>query len=385
MSDPASLPTVALVWGQFGPYHRDRCEALTAHLQGRYRVVGIEIASHSDLSYDWSDVGGDFSRETLYPGKSWHQTTRWQRLKALVKALGRHGEGPVFLCHYDQFEIFLTACWLRLKGRKVFGLHDSKFDDRPRSLWRELIKAALYLPYNGALASGARAKDYLRFLGLAPSRVALGYDTLSLDRVRRLAGVPSAPEGAPFAARQFLVIARFVEKKNLALALAAYDLYRQSAAAPRSLVMIGSGPLESELQAEVARRNLAGVRFTGFLQEKAIAEFLGQGLALVLPSTEEQWGLVINEALAMGLPILCSDNVGARDDLVRIGVNGYVVEPDNAKGLAHLMDRIATDEAEWRRLCQGSNALAPRADVARFADAVATLIGAEPADKGARS
>lgn len=374
MSETAALPAVALVWGQFGPYHRDRCEALTSRLQGRYRVVGIEIASRNDL-YGWSDVGASFARETLWPGKSWQETTRWQRLKALVAALNRLGSGPVFLCHYDQIEIFLAACWLRLRGRKVFSLHDSKFDDRPRRLWRELIKMAMYLPYHGALASGARAKEYLRFLGLAESRIALGYDTLSLARVRGLAGAPPAPEGAPFAARHFLVIARFVEKKNLMMALAAYDLYRQAADAPRALIMIGSGPMEETLRAEAARRNLPGVQFTGFLQEKAIAEFLAQGLALILPSTEEQWGLVVNEAVAMGLPVLCSDNVGARDDLVRSGVNGYVVEPGNAEGLAYLMGRIASDEAEWRRLCEGSNVLAPRADVAHFAEAVSRMIG----------
>jgi glycosyltransferase involved in cell wall biosynthesis len=72
---------------------------------------------------------------------------------------------------------------------------------------------------------------------------------------------------------------------------------------------------------------------------------------------------------------LCTGNVGACDDLLRAGRNGYVIEPDNAEGLARLMERLAADEGEWRRLCEGSLALAPRADVARFADAVAYLVG----------
>lgn len=376
MFEEASLPTVALVWGQFGPYHRDRCEALATRLKGRFRVVGLEIARGNEL-YDWADVGDGFARETLIPGKTWQQTTRRQRLAALLAALRRHAPGPVYLCHYDQPEIFLAACWLRLRGRKVFGLHDSKFDDRPRQLWREIVKMFLYLPYNGALASGARARDYLRFLGMPAARVALGYDTLSLARVRRLAGAPPAPDGASFTERHFTVVARFVPKKNVAMAIAAYARYRQEAgASARRLVLVGGGPLEDDLRRLVAHHGLGGVTFTGFQQEEGVAKALATSLALLLPSTEEQWGLVVNEALAMSLPVLCSDNAGARDDLVRVGVNGYVVEPDNAEGLAQVMLRLANDETEWRRLCAGSQALAPQADVARFAEAVAGMIGA---------
>ncbi len=374
------LPAVAFVWGQFAPYHRDRCAAVAARLSGRYRVRGIEIASRNEL-YDWAPAATSeaFEFHCLFPGRSWQETTRRERLSALIAALRADAQGPVFLCHFDQPEIFLAALWLRLKRRAVFIMQDSKFDDRPRKLWREIGKALLYLPYRGALASGARTRDYLRLLGVAERRITLGYDTLSIDRIRRLAGAPPAPDGAPFAARHFTAVARLVPKKNLALLIEAYDLYRRTAGdSPRDLVLVGNGPLEADLRADVARRGLAGVRFAGFLQEDGVARTLAGSLGLVLPSIEEQWGLVVNEALAMGLPVLVSENVGARDELVKSGINGYVFEPDNAAGLARLMTRLAGDEAEWRRLSDGANALAPRGDVARFADAVEQMIGASP-------
>jgi len=372
-----ALPAVAFVWGQFAPYHRDRCQAAAARLAGRYRVCGIEIASRNDL-YDWapSAVADGFAFSTALPGRSWQETSRRDRLAALTVELRHSGADVVFLCHFDQPEIFLTALWLRLRGKRVFIMQDSKFDDRPRQLWREMIKAFLYLPYQGALASGARTKDYLRLLGVRTRRIVLGYDTVSLARIRRLAGSPPAPAGAPFATRHFTAVARFVEKKNLPLLLEAYELYRRGAGdGARDLVLVGGGPLEADLRADVARRGLSGVRFAGFLQEEGVAQSLAQSLALVLPSREEQWGLVVNEALAMGLPVLVSENVGARDALVRQGVNGYVFEADNAEGLAGAMVRLAADEAEWRRLSEGSNALAERGDVAHFAQAVAELIG----------
>ncbi|MGH7005999.1 MAG: glycosyl transferase family 1, partial [Alphaproteobacteria bacterium] len=128
-------------------------------------------------------------------------------------------------------------------------MFDSKFDDKPRSAWRELFKKLFLLPYCGALVSGARARAYLQFLGYSSRWIAEGYDTVSIARVRALAGAEPAPRGVPFASRHFTVVARFLPKKNLGLAIKAYALYREkSASNPRDLVICGSGPLDAELK-----------------------------------------------------------------------------------------------------------------------------------------
>jgi glycosyltransferase involved in cell wall biosynthesis len=166
-----------------------------------------------------------------------------------------------------------------------------------------------------------------------------------------------------------------VPKKNLFLAIEAYEHYRQEAgAAARALHLCGTGELEEELKADVAKRGLSGVHFRGFLDAAGVAKELGSTLALILPSIEEQWGLVVNEALAMGVPVLCSDNVGARDSLVRSAVNGYVFEPDNAQGLACLMTRLATDELEWRRMAEAATVFSHKGDACQFASAVEKVL-----------
>ena len=183
----------------------------------------------------------------------------------------------------------------------------------------------------------------------------------------------------PHGERHFTAVARFVPKKNLFLLLEAYALYRRRAGAePRRLVLCGDGPLMDDLRADADRRDLGDlVSFPGFVQTDEVARLLASSLALVLPSTEEQWGLVVNEALAMGVPVLVSDNVGARDTLVRTAVNGYVFEPDNGEGLSRLMERLAGDEGEWRRLSEAAARFAPLGDVARFVDGVRVLTGLE--------
>ena len=84
----------------------------------------------------------------------------------------------------------------------------------------------------------------------------------------------------------------------------------------------------------------------------------------------------------MGVPILCSDRVGARDSLVRAGVNGYVFEPDNVQGLARLMGQLGSDETQWRAFAEAALSFAEKGDATRFAEAVAELVGAKSAPGG---
>jgi glycosyltransferase involved in cell wall biosynthesis len=95
---------------------------------------------------------------------------------------------------------------------------------------------------------------------------------------------------------------------------------------------------------------------------------MNSALCLVTPSNEEQWGLVVNEALAFDLPVVASTVVGATEILVRNGVNGFLVEADNAEGLAFMLALVDGDEQLWRRLRDGARAMADRGDVARFVE-----------------
>jgi len=252
----------------------------------------------------------------------------------------------------------------------------SKFDDYERRLMREVVKSIFFFPYIGGISSGKRARDYMRFLGIPAARVRTEYNTLSIDRIRRMAGVLPAPDGVPFEERHFIIVARFVPKKNLAMALDAYSQYAKIAQEKlKPLHLCGAGPMEAELRAKVAELGLTDqVVFRGFLQTDDIARALGHSLALLLPSIEEQFGNVVIEAQAMGLPVIVSDNCGARDALVRSGVNGFIVEPDNPVGLSFFMSTIAGDRELWVRMCSEARASAHLGDVCAFAKGVSDLV-----------
>jgi glycosyltransferase involved in cell wall biosynthesis len=120
-----------------------------------------------------------------------------------------------------------------------------------------------------------------------------------------------------------------------------------------TLMVVGSGPLEGELRAEAARLGV-DLRMIGFVNQSELGEQYGVADCLTLPGPET-WGLVVNEALAIGLPCVVSDAVGCAPDLIQDGETGYLYP------LGH---RGADDDARESPIARRRDTTSPRA--ARF-------------------
>lgn len=376
---------VALVWSQFAACHVDRCIAVSRRLDGRARVVAVEVAS-SSIEYSAvapSGVIAGVDKRTLFPQQTFEAIPRLRRAFAVFSS--------VLSCRmvcigipYSHLEFLALAWVLRLLGKKVVLLCDTKFDDRSRGASFEFAKWLALSGYDGAIAASARSADYLRFLGFRKRPVLPGCDGLSLERIREDARL--ANDGNPaFAERDFVFAGRFIAVKNLPLLIEAYARYAELAGkSARRLRLAGLGPLEPELRRLVVALDLEDrVIFDGYLTGPVFAGLLNSSLALVLTSYSETWGMVVNEALALGLPVIVTSTPGARDALVRSLVNGYVVENGSREGLARAMLALGADEARWQAMRQASCERAWLGDVECFSDAVELLF--DPAAQPART
>lgn len=367
---------IALVFAQFSAYHIDRCQAVAARFSGRAEVLAVEVATSSS-TYAWEASGAvDGARKiTLFPGDSYDKIAWPRRLWRLFRVLYRCDSVMVGI-GYNEPDIIVLSWLLTLVGVRMIVLSESKYDDKLRNYRSEFGKALLLAPYRAAVVGGHRHVAYFRFLGFNQRAVVPGYDTVDLARVRTMGGGIAAPGGTAYAARDFIFVGRFVDKKNLVELVEGYALYVGGAGvSPRRLVLIGAGQEEPLIRARAAELGVTGlIDFTGFLSAEAVAQRLSQGLALVLPSGEEQWGLVVNEALAFGLPVIVSPAVGSGDLLVRNLVNGHVIELGSPEGLAAAMTALGGDQIGWRAMVEASHARAWLGDTERLADAAEWLI-----------
>jgi glycosyltransferase involved in cell wall biosynthesis len=226
-------------------------------------------------------------------------------------------------------------------------MSDSQYHDERRVWWKERFKRSFVRRFRAGFVAGTNHAAYLTRLGMPRDRIFLGYDVVDNEHfasgsdaaradVARVRAVLQLPD------RYFLTCARFVPKKNLAVLLYAYAGYRQAAAGePYDLVLVGDGPLRPMLTSLARELGLLPhVHMPGFMQYHELPPYYGLAAAFVLPSVQEQWGLVVNEALAAGLPVLASRVCGCVPDLLG-DTPAAIFEPFDAAALADIMQRRA--------------------------------------------
>ncbi|MDP3906641.1 glycosyltransferase family 4 protein [Novosphingobium sp.] len=346
-------------------------------MAGQFDVLAIEVATTSQ-TYNWPPSGAitNATKLTLFPGQSYETISPlrrlWRELRALI------GCRTVFVgIGYDRADIIALSWLLRLSGGTVVMMTDSKFDDRSRWAPREALKAMVLKAYSAVIVAGRQQRDFVHLLGHHRHRVVPGYDTVSIDRVRREALRSPLPPKSDW---PFTFVGRFVPKKNLFNLLEAYALYvSQADGPPRRLQLIGSGELEAGLRAYCAELDITHlVDFPGFLSACDVSARLAASIALILISVEEQWGLVVNEAVALDVPVIVSTAVGSTDALVRNLCNGFIFEPDAVDGIAAALKLLAEDPQLRDRMSAAAHERAWLADTERFADAVQHLVTREP-------
>jgi glycosyltransferase involved in cell wall biosynthesis len=213
-------------------------------------------------------------------------------------------------------------------------LHSESTLAAPRPpLVQRLKSAAVGAAVRGAaagLATGTEASRYLVHYGMAPDRIRIVPNTVDVAAYRRTADEARARAehvraewGLP--ERYVLFAGRLVEDKGILDLLAARALLGDSAL---PLVVAGSGPLERDVQ------DAPGVVHAGFLRPERLVELFALAEWTVVPSHREPWGVVVNESLASGCPVIVTERVGAAADLVIEGVNGRIVPPRAPAALA---------------------------------------------------
>jgi glycosyltransferase involved in cell wall biosynthesis len=258
---------------------------------------------------------------------------------ALAKDLIRNPCDLVVLPGYDHGEYWamLIVCIFLRRRRAVFC--DSTIYDREKHTWKEIAKRTFFRRCDGFFCYGVRSKEYILRYGVDEKRVhyrvqaaalPAGYDPLDVLRHYQ---ATSFDANAP----KFLYVGRLSIEKGLNDLLDAFNLVH--ATMPRaSLELVGAGPLKEELITRTRELGLVNaVTFSGSKNLEEIARLLLRSAALVLPSHSEPWGLVVNESLSYGCPVVVSNVCGCVPELVIDGVTGYSFEVRDIQGLSRSM------------------------------------------------
>ena len=371
---------IAVCFDNFGPYHLARLRAAASVCD----LLAVQVAVDS-AEYAWKNESGEEdllmdesidSSQFEIPQRTWKlvtlQTIGSSEKTSSEKLRRRWSEKldwfkpqVVFIPGWSSPIAMIALDWCAKHRVPSVMMSESTEWDEPRKNWKEWVKRQIIGFCSSALVGGSAHLDYLVKLGVPKDHIFTGYDVVDnryfneTEAERANLVAPGPYEQGVSAQKYFLASARFIEKKNLPRLLEAYARYRTLVEQHNNpkiksndhksevwdLILLGDGSLRETLKAQLSRLNLHGpVQLPGFKQYHDLPAYYRGAKVFIHASTTEQWGLVVNEAMASGLPVLVSNRCGCASDLVRDGENGFTFDPFNIEQLAELMIRISAPD-----------------------------------------
>lgn len=335
-----------ILWSKYKGGVFSKLHAL-AEGTGMHQVSFTQIAETEGDRVALGDVDLRYHRypfKLLFKG-SYSAVTTGQRVRQLWKEALKTKADLVILPGYERLEywVMLLTLVLRRIPRAVFC--DSTAYDRPPQIIKSLAKRLFFSLCNGFFCYGERSKEYLESLGADPRNIyfrrqaaalPLDYDEAAALSLRA-ARAPSAAD-----APRFIYVGRVSHEKGLDTLIHAMCSVSQRHPGA-TLKIIGNGPLRDSLSALTTQLGLQGtVTFPGSMSIQQLADEYASATAMVLPSTSEPWGLVVNESLSYGCPVVVSHICGCVPELVIANKTGYSFHAGATEEIVQAMDAVIT-------------------------------------------
>ncbi len=361
---------LVILWDYYQHYHYARLHALRSRGAERgWRVTGL-AAGRGGAGRDNHTISADRKSDgPVYLGGDDFDLYSRKAAARLGEVLAELNPDAVIIPGYGSPVARAAIRWCRRNRRGTVVIIESQERDHPRAWFKEWIKRRILTGADCAFCGGTTHAAYAAKLGIPSSRIFLGYSAVDNDHWRAAAEA-ARTRPAPAPPSYFVAVGRFVAKKNFSGLIAAFATFKQTDRAGWRLAIIGDGPERPAIEAAIKHAALASwVLLPGYADSDRTAFWLAHASAFVLPSSHsEQWGLVVNEAMATGLPVIVSSACGCADDLVINGETGIRFDASSQSELTQALTQLATNPGQRASMGNAARTHIARFSLQQFAD-----------------
>ncbi len=305
------------------------------------------------------------------------------RLRALAGYAFKNDADLSVLTGYEKPEVWVQAFILRLRGKKVMFFCDATKFDQPETVIKNMAKRIVFSLANGVFGYGARARDYVFSYGVKAKNWHMRCQAAALphdyDAAKALdLRIKMAKEANPEAPR-YLYVGRLSKEKNLLRLMDAFARVKKERKGAE-LIVVGGGPQKEELQQKA--KDLAfdpDDILVGSKSGQDLFNEYARATSFVLPSTSEPWGLVVNESLHYGCPVIVSDRCGCVPELVMEGETGFSHDAFSVEDLTDRMleaAKVFSDVEKTAKTCLAHIAeFVPEKAAKQMLDGVEKVLG----------
>jgi glycosyltransferase involved in cell wall biosynthesis len=306
--------------------------------------VWFEAVNEKDREWKVSGIGENFKYKFL---KGYTLGIDKHINPSIIRELNKEGFDIYILGGYSSPTEMAAIKWLNYNKIPFLLNSDGGFIKKMENPILKRIKSYFISSASAYLSSGANCTKYLKYYGANEERIyCYPFSSVSFDsndivslnfqektQVREKIGLRE---------KVILSIGRFISLKGLDTLI---EAFRHLDDEKTSLVLIGGGPERVKYEQLIKKYNISDkVVLIDFLQKKDLVKYWSIADIFVFPSRNDVWGLVLNEALAFGLPIVATNGAGGSFELVVENKNGYIIDVDNINEMAEKVRIILQDE-----------------------------------------
>ncbi len=317
---------ILLIWDRMGDYHRVRWAALSK-LKGEDRVYAADLGTADNL-YKWANTSNQ-RNYVIMSKKSLASFDLFGRIINFVNTVIRRKISCICVPGYGRSEYLLFLVISKIMNKKVVLFAESWYG---KNRLKNTIKSLfLNLFVDLIFVSGEKANNHFKNkINFSPRKIISGYSVVDNGHFNvNKEALPSVPI--------IICVARFSPEKNL---IGLINAFKQSKIQRTyNLKLVGGGGQRAELEKLVLDHK--NIQLEDWVSYNELPIIYNASSLFILPSLFEPWGLVINEAMAAGLPVIASEQCGCVPDLIT-EKNGFTFNAENEEELISLLDKIAT-------------------------------------------
>lgn len=283
------------------------------------KIYVIFISKYSEDRNQDFFKGKKFFEYTYLDENVYEQRNSIKNSIKLVKILRKIDYKKLIISGWDSLENW-TACVSSVKEKNAIVVESSEFESTNRGI-KGLLKKIFLSKISLAFVSGQSQKNLIKNIGFKGDiRKTKGVGIFNYEKLE----IKNKVE-----VKNFLYVGRLSQEKNIEQLIKVFNKLPEL-----NLNIVGYGPLESELKDKVIRKN---INFLGKIDNKKLPEIYQKNDVLILPSKSEAWGLVVEEALYNGIPVILSNKVGCSTEVIIDNKHGYIY---NVEEETELIERI---------------------------------------------
>jgi glycosyltransferase involved in cell wall biosynthesis len=355
-----------------GPYHYARFRRLSQYLD--LKIIPVP---YKENYRPWAGYKKEFEYMDLFKGQK--KLSGLKKRRKLLNFLEKERPVAVICTGYD-FLMRFVGRFARSKNILAVLVMVSWEGNKDRSFFREYIKRWLVQrSFDAVLVPGTRSANYARHLGFGDKKIYKCGNVVDNDKFMATSGnikdsKKDVQKEKYLPKNYFLYVGRLSPEKNLRFLIKSFTKYRKMGGEWK-LVIIGEGNQYSSLKRLVNKLDSSqDVLFQGWRQQKELIYYYTFAKCFILPSVAETWGLVVNEAMACGLPIIVSNACGCIPELCHDNVNGYVFNPYNENELVNLMMKVSEKNKDLEYMGESSQQIISQYNLTSWAKTVANCV-----------